>query len=262
MRYRFEPIVDPEFESLIPPLSDEEFKQLEKNILEEGECHDPLMTWNKVLLDGHNRWRIIQNHPGELDYGCQEMIFFSRNEAMAWMIRNQLGRRNLPPYERARLALRLKEAIAAEAKENQGARNDICQKSDKSPIDTKKELAKVAGVSHDTIHKVDVIEQKAPEEVKKKLQRGEVSINRAYNDIREAEKTTDSFDVKNPPRKIKVYGEEELKRDVTAILADCIERLHQLIDSHQDIATDNPNIMLDAINDFNLSMDEIKDRLK
>lgn len=188
MAFRIEPSIDPEFENLIPPLSTEEFRQLEENILEVGECREPLVVWNRILLDGHNRWRIIQKHPGEIDYECREMVFDSRNEAMAWMIRNQLGRRNLPSYERARLALRLKEAIAAEAKANQSTHTEQgYQKSDKA-VDTNKELAKVAGVSHDTIHKVDVIEQKAPEEVKAQLRRGEVSINKAYNAIRESER--------------------------------------------------------------------------
>lgn len=51
--------------------------------------------------------------------------------------------------ERARLALRLKEAIAAEAKAKQReAGGAVRQKSDKAEIDTKKELAKLAGVSH------------------------------------------------------------------------------------------------------------------
>ena len=191
MAFRIEPSIDPEFENLIPPLSTEEFRQLEENILEVGECREPLVVWNRILLDGHNRWRIIQKHPGEIDYECREMVFDSRNEAMAWMIRNQLGRRNLPSYERARLALRLKETIAAEAKAKENERKSTNQKSDESPlreVNTNKELAKVAGVSHDTIHKVDVIEQKAPEEVKAQLRRGEVSINKAYNAIRESER--------------------------------------------------------------------------
>ena len=84
-------------------------------------------------------------------------------------------RRRRGQGSRARLALRLKEAIAAEAKAKQErtAENRVRQISDKQAIDTKKELAKVAGVSHDTIHKVDVIEQKAPEEVKAQLRRRE-----------------------------------------------------------------------------------------
>lgn len=181
---------DPEFEKLIPPLSDEEFAQLEENILEEGECHDPILLWQSVIVDGHNRWKIIQKHP-EIDYDTRELIFFSRSEVMAWIIRNQLGRRNLPPYERAKLALRLKDAIAAEAKENQSTHTEQgYQKSDKA-VNTNKELAKVAGVSHDTIHKVDVIEKKAPEEIKQQLSRGEVSINKAYNQVREPKQKED-----------------------------------------------------------------------
>lgn len=196
--------IDPVFESLIPPLSTEEFEQLKENILEAGECHDPILVWNSLIVDGHNRWRIIQENP-DIHYEVKEMIFFNRNEAMAWMIRNQLGRRNLPDYERARLALRLKETIAAEAKAKQEStlkqNSSVNQKSDeRNELNTNKELAKVAGVSHDTIHKVDVIERKAPEEVKEQLRRGEVSINKAYNEIREAEKPKPVAPINFPQR--------------------------------------------------------------
>lgn len=58
----------------------------------------------------------------------------------------------------------------------------VNQKSDERyELNTNKELAKVAGVSHDTIHKVEVIEEKAAPEVKEQLRKGEVSINKAYN---------------------------------------------------------------------------------
>ena len=84
------------------------------------------------------------------------------NPLFAWMIRNQLGRRNLPNYERARLALQLKPLLAEEAKKKQSESGGaVPQKSVKPPVDVQKELAKIAGVPHDTIHKVDVIEQKA-----------------------------------------------------------------------------------------------------
>ena len=248
MRYNFVPIVDPEFESLIPPLSEEEFAQLEQNILEEGECHDPLITWNRILLDGHNRWKIIQKYPGEVDYECTELILFSRNEAMAWMIRNQLGRRNLPAYERARLALRLKETIAAEAKANQGTRTDLCQKSDRSSIDTKKELAKVAGVSHDTIHKVDVIEQKAPEEVKEQLRRGEVSINKAYKDVRGTahpeQKPTGQKTLKEQiayhtnPDNVPKYVVADLVEELRALQDDYIRKYLRVLGAHRDLLRD------------------------
>jgi DNA-binding XRE family transcriptional regulator len=61
------------------------------------------------------------------------------------------------------------------------------QNSDKS-IDTTKELAKVAGVSHDTIHKVEVIQEKATFEQKQKLKDKESSIDKVYKEIKKEEK--------------------------------------------------------------------------
>lgn len=54
--------------------------------------------------------------------------------------------------------------VIAEKAKSQQARteeNRVCQISDEQAIDTKKELAKVAGVSHDTISKVERIEEAA-----------------------------------------------------------------------------------------------------
>lgn len=72
-------------------------------------------------------------------------------------LKNQIGRRNLPTYVKAQLALRLKPVIAGQAEKNLHLSDGKgCPKSDKvKPIDTKKELARIAGVSHDTIHKVE-----------------------------------------------------------------------------------------------------------
>jgi Skp family chaperone for outer membrane proteins len=71
------------------------------------------------------------------------------------MINNQFGRRNLSNYQRSVLALELESVFSERAKENQGQRTDIKQISAESkPIETRKELAKIANVSHDTIAKV------------------------------------------------------------------------------------------------------------
>ena len=55
--------IDPEFQSQIPPLTDDEFKQLEENILKEGKLLSPLIVWNNTLVDGHSRYVILQKHP-------------------------------------------------------------------------------------------------------------------------------------------------------------------------------------------------------
>ena len=177
-----EPVtIDPEFQSLIPSLSSEEFHQLTENCKRDG-ILDSLKVWNGILIDGHNRYRIAEEL--DLNYQIEEMEFPNREAAIRWIILNQFGRRNLSAYDRSVLALKLKPVIAEKATEKQSeAGGAVRQKSDKAVVDTKKELAKVAGVSHDTIHKVETIEKNAPESVKEAVRSGDVSINQAYRNI-------------------------------------------------------------------------------
>ena len=86
--------IDPEFQSKIPPLTFEELNLLETNILEEGRILNPLIVWNGLIVDGHNRFAILKNHP-EIKYTVLEKEFANRYEAIVWICRNQLGRRNL-----------------------------------------------------------------------------------------------------------------------------------------------------------------------
>ena len=178
-------IIDEEFKSLIPALKDEEYNGLEQSILAEG-CRDALVCWGDILIDGHNRYKICLEHNVSFDTVQKE--FADRNEALLWIIDNQLSRRNINAYERTRLALQKEPLIAAIAKGNQGTRTDICQISDKSSIDTKKELAKIANVSHDTVAKVKKIEAKATPELKEQLRNGDISINQAYKQVKRVEK--------------------------------------------------------------------------
>ena len=91
--------IDPEFQSQIPPLTDDEFKQLEENILKEGKLVSPLIVWNNTLVDGHNRYAILQKHP-EIYFSTMPLPFESREEVLAWICKNQLGRRNLTPEQK------------------------------------------------------------------------------------------------------------------------------------------------------------------
>lgn len=102
-------IVEPEFRDKIPALSPEEFSKLEENILADGEVRDPLVVWNNTIIDGHNRWAIIQKHP-ELKWSVKQMEFSDKWAAIAWMCRNQLGRRNLNDEQRTYLMGRQSEA--------------------------------------------------------------------------------------------------------------------------------------------------------
>jgi N6-adenosine-specific RNA methylase IME4 len=211
--------IDNEFKSLIPALTKEEFEQLERNCIDEG-VREPIIVWTgtDTIIDGHNRYEIAQKH--NLHFTTFGKGFNSRDEVMLWMIINQFGRRNLSAYDRCKLALRLKPIFEEKAKEkiNEGINQySPCQISDKPTIDTKKEIAKIADVSHDTIAKVQKIEAKAPEKVKEQIKSGEISINQAYQQVRRNEKIeaikkivvdkkaeSKSIDINNPAKKYNI----------------------------------------------------------
>lgn len=86
--------IDPEFESRIPPLTDDEFEQLEENILADGVIISPIIVWGEVIIDGHNRFRIVEKHP-HIEFTTCVRNFNDRHDALAWICKNQLGRRNL-----------------------------------------------------------------------------------------------------------------------------------------------------------------------
>lgn len=92
-------IIDPEFRDKIPPLTEDEFSLLEENILSDGAVFSPLIVWDGTILDGHNRYEIIQKHP-ELTYAVHRLSFANRYEAFSWICKNQLGRRNLTPQQK------------------------------------------------------------------------------------------------------------------------------------------------------------------
>ena len=91
--------IDPEFQNQIPPLTDDEYKQLEENILKEGKLLSPLIVWGNTLVDGHNRYAILKKHP-EICFSTMPLRFANREEVLAWICKNQLGRRNLTPEQK------------------------------------------------------------------------------------------------------------------------------------------------------------------
>ena len=191
-------IIDGEFKDLIPPLNSDELSQLEENILRDG-IQDPLKIWQGILVDGHNRYEIAQRRG--LNFGTIEMNFNNRDDAKIWIIKNQFGRRNLSAYDRSILALKLKPVIAKQADDRMRAgikTDNPSQKSDEGYGEsshqkrinenrTDSHIAKSAGVSRDTIRKVEKIEESATPEIKAKLKSGDISINQAYKSIKKAE---------------------------------------------------------------------------
>ena len=115
--------IDPEFQGKIPPLTFEELEQQEKNIVNDGKVINPIIVWNGVIVDGHNRYTILKKHP-DIPYTVHEKAFASRYEAIIWICKNQLGRRNLTPEQKKYLVGKQYEAEKRSHGANDGFRGN------------------------------------------------------------------------------------------------------------------------------------------
>jgi len=171
--------IDQEFKQLIPPIDNGEFLILEESIKKEG-CRESLITWNNILLDGHNRYKICKAH--EIQFKTKEIKFESREDAKIWIIENQFGRRNLSPYQRGVLALKLEELF-------KGRHGGDRQEGNISHLKgrTNDLIGKKANISGRTIDKIKEIEKKATPEQKEKLNKGVRTVSSVYKDIQDKE---------------------------------------------------------------------------
>ncbi len=158
--------IDKQLQAFIPPLTEEEFNQLENNILAEG-IRDALIVWQNpqqegkyILIDGHNRYAIAQKH--QLDFDIKIIKFDSLMEVQNWMIANQLGKRNLTEVQKAYLRGKQyqQEKKALGANQYQSGVDILTTPPDKSgvdilttPLKTHEKLAQQHKVSPKTIQR-------------------------------------------------------------------------------------------------------------
>ena len=155
--------IDPEFSAQILPLSFEELQQLEMNMIRNGKLTDPIIVWNKTILDGHNRYNILRKH-SFIEYEIKEMEFSSRQEALIWICNHQSGRRNLTPERRKYLIGKRYEA-EKQISQNRGNQytstkkdatdqNDPCQNKSGSHI-TRQRIANETGTSEGYVQRAE-----------------------------------------------------------------------------------------------------------
>ncbi len=182
------PIVLPEMAELLPPLTGEQLAALEADILKNG-CYSPvIVNEDMVVIDGHNRQRLCEQHG--LPYQMAVFSFEGMLEAKQWALDTQKGRRNLDKWELGKIALKLKPDLEARAKANQSAaggdkseQGALLVNSPKAllPVNTRKEMAQAVGIGEQTMGRVMQIDEHAPPAVKEALDNGELSINQGYN---------------------------------------------------------------------------------
>jgi hypothetical protein len=234
MQTRFR--IDPEFEEKIPKISEDEFKQLRENILTAGEVYEPLVVWDGVLVDGHNRWKVIQENP-EIKWRTREMDFPDKWAAFEWMYKNQLGRRNLTPEQIAYMRGKAYEAGKKTVGSHKGNQYTKSEMEDNLPIPSHKEgyagkLGSELGVSHDTIKKdakfakgVDALREVSPEAADKVLNGKTGATKTDVQELAKAEpEIVEAFakaieENKKPVRPKRPPKTEEEKRDLAEIEA-------------------------------------------
>jgi len=95
-----------QFKNLLPPLSQEEFNNLEESILKDG-CMEFIKVWedkiNNIiyLIDGHNRYNICTKH--NIKFEIKEMQFNTYEDVLDWIINNQFSRRNINDTQKSYL---------------------------------------------------------------------------------------------------------------------------------------------------------------
>ena len=182
--------IDPELRDLLPPLTSEEYKQLEKNIVENGfDRNFPIMEWQGFIVDGHNRYDICKKHNIEPIIGT--LAYKTKEEVMEWMLDIQLGRRNLTPIQEIAITEKYRPIYEKQAKENQlsGLKNQNnnvlvnLPKRQVNPINTSEKLASIANVSEKTYRMGAKILNSDNEKLKQEVLSGEKSINAGYKEL-------------------------------------------------------------------------------
>ena len=213
-------VIDSEFESLIPPLTEDEYQRLERSLVTNGwqDWREPIITWNGTIIDGHNRYHACDEHG--IEFKTREMNFQSRDDAKLWIIGHQLERRNLPLAAIGDLKLEEKEIVARQARERHAANGgdhgnqhtggkvaatpNLGEPPNKHDGETLEQLAKEIPLGRESLRKLDVIKRKAKEgdpvaiEEREALMSGEKkSIHGAYIKVTGKEPSRKTADLVN-----------------------------------------------------------------
>ena len=164
--------IDKEFANLCPDLTPEEYKLLEQSILDDG-CREPIVIWKGNILDGHNRYEICQKH--ERPFKVKALNLPGRDAALAWIIRNQCGRRNLSESQRAMLAARLSNLTVGANQHVKRTSDEPASKDAPSQADAAKEF----GVSRSTVQRASKVIESGSASLQKAVQSGEIPVRSA-----------------------------------------------------------------------------------
>ena len=168
MRYPIHPLAE-----IFPPLADVEYKLLKDDIAEHGLKY-PVILHDGMILDGKHRQQACEELGIELATKA-----FDEGDPLTFVVRTQVGRRNLNETQRALAAARLANAQEGSQKGNQKARKDG-EKTTASieAVVSQSEAAEALNVSRSATQRAKAVLDKAPEFVPL-MEQGRVSVDDA-----------------------------------------------------------------------------------
>ncbi len=212
--------LNPEYDKLLPKMSDEEFLELKNSIQTEGQHYPIIVNEDLEVLDGHHRFRACMALGIEPDFEVRK--FDDKLHEKKFVIESNLRRRHLNNFQLVELAVPLLEIEKALAKTRQskggkdGRDMQLGIASDDATPELKAKatdvVAKKAGVSTRTLERGKKIMEKASEDEKQKLREGKTSISKVYQEIvtnenPQPEKVADDLEREESPREVKNKAE-------------------------------------------------------
>ncbi|MCW3789401.1 ParB N-terminal domain-containing protein [Plebeiibacterium sediminum] len=129
-----------DLQSFIPPLTEEEKGLLLESIKSEG-IREPIDIWHdgekNIIVDGHNRYNIAQELG--VSFKTKEHKFESIEGVKEWMLKKQLGRRNLTDANRSYLI----GLLYNNRKESKGGDRRSQRNNDQSSVSKAKNTAEL-----------------------------------------------------------------------------------------------------------------------
>ena len=273
--------IDPEFRDKIPAMPAEDFDGLRNDIINDGYVRDPLVVWKEenILLDGHHRWRVIQDNEELLGdkFTVDYKSFPDRWAAIAWICANQLHKHNMNEMQRMKLLQEEYEARqhSEKFKGNQhtvksggeeihhhqnenlidGSAIPFEYKTGKEPK-TREILAKEHHVSPGTIQTavevgrgIDRAAEVDPE-FKREVLSGEIKAKKS--DLAEIRKMSNDEDVKEAIEVIRDPGKKK-PRPMSTQMKDFTKKMLDVVSEMEN--TNKPYGLDDAIRDLNSAED-------
>lgn len=178
---------NPEYEKLVPALTDQEYSELKQSIKQDGQWVPIIVNKDNIILDGHHRAKACFEL--RIDPRFTHQIIDNKLLEKKFVIECNLKRRHLNDFQKAELVIPLLEIEKQLAKERQ-LKGTLLPNESKGMATER--VSKQAGLSRNTFERAKVIIQKAPEELKEKVRSGQTSIHYAYKSVNRAEKKKNS----------------------------------------------------------------------